>query len=297
MLFLSPSPRRAARARALSLTSLWLRFRFVFLLVLSAALILAGQMRPQLVVPVRVHIVDTLAPVLDSLSRPAAIVSAAQQAWTDWIAQHDEIQQLRSENARLKSWQQTGSALLVENQNLKQLLNFHAEPAASSMTARVIAHTGAPFAANLIITAGSRDGVKRNMAAVTDEGLVGRVIEVGDWSARILLLTDPESRIPVMSADGALQAIIAGDGSPNLQTRYLPADTPVTAGQRLVTSGHGGLLPPNLPVAVSGTVVKGKPVWLPAAEMNRLHYVRLVDYDLAGGEANPYARQLAPAAP
>ncbi|MBP7252536.1 MAG: rod shape-determining protein MreC [Alphaproteobacteria bacterium] len=297
MLFLTPSPRRAARSRALTATSLWLRFRFVFLLILSAALIMAGQLRPQIVTPVRVHIVDTLAPILDSLSRPADIVRATQQVWTDWLAQHDEIQQLRAENARLKGWQQTGSALLVENQNLKLLLNFHDEPVASSMTARVIAHTGAPFAANLIITAGSRDGVKRNMAAVTDEGLVGRVIEVGDWSSRILLLTDPESRVPVMSADGTLQAVIAGDGSPNLQTRYLPADAHLSAGQRFVTSGHGGLLPPNLPVAVSNTESNGKLSWLPAAEMSRLHYVRLVDYDLAGGEANPYARQLTPTTP
>ncbi len=297
MLFLTPSPRRAARSRALTVTGLWLRFRFVFLLILSAALITAGQMRPQIATPVRVHIVDTLAPILDSLSRPADIVRATQQAWTDWLAQHDEIQQLRSENARLKGWQQTGSALLMENQNLKQLLNFHAEPVASSMTARVIAHTGAPFAANLIITAGSHDGVKRNMAAVTDDGLVGRVIEVGDWSSRILLLTDPESRVPVMSADGTLHAIIAGDGSDALQIRYAPADAPLGAGQRLVTSGHGGLLPPHLPVAVSSSESGGKLSWLPTAELRRLHYVRLVDYDLAGGEANPYARQLTPQTP
>lgn len=297
MLFLTPTPRRSARARAMTVTSLWLRFRFVFLLLLSVTLITASQLRPQLVTPVRVHIVDTLAPVLDSLSRPADIVRAAQQLWTDWLAQHDEIQQLRAENARLKSWQQTGSALLVENQNLKQLLNFHAEPVASSMTARVIAHTGAPFAAHLIVTAGSRDGVKRNMAAVTDDGLVGRVIEVGDWSSRILLLTDPESRVPVMSADGALQAVIAGDGSQTLQTRYLPADAPISDGQRFVTSGHGGLLPPSLPVAMSSIGTDGKLRWLPAANISQVHYLRLVDYSLAGGEANPYARQLTPATP
>lgn len=294
MLFLTPTPRRAARARALSATSLWLRFRFGVLLLLSLGLIILSQLRPQLATPVRVHIVDALAPVLDALSQPATLVQTAAQAWTDWLAQHDEIQRLRTENARLKSWQQTGSALFAENQNLKQLLNYHADPVASAMTVRVAARAGAPFGASLIVAAGSQDGVKRNMAAVTDEGLVGRVIEVGATAARILLVIDPESRIPVMAADGGQPAIIAGDGSTRLQTRYLAADTPVLAGQRFVTSGHGGLLPPHLPVAVSTFDDGGKMTWLPAVDLDRLQFVRLVDYKLADGEAAAQAPAASP---
>lgn len=290
MLFLTPTPRRTARARALSATSLWLRFRYGVLLLLSLGLIILSQVRPQLATPVRVHIVDALAPVLDGLSQPATLVQAATQAWTDWLAQHDEIQRLRAENARLKSWQQTGSALFAENQNLKQLLNYHAEPVASSMTVRVAARAGAPFGASLIVTAGRQDGVKRNMAAVTDEGLVGRVIEVGETASRILLVTDPESRIPVMAADGGQPAIIAGDGSARLQTRYLPAETPLLAGQRFVTSGHGGLLPPHLPVAVSALANDGKVTWLPAVDLDRLQFVRLVDYKLTDGDAGAGAQ-------
>jgi rod shape-determining protein MreC len=288
---------RQSRVRALSAHGVWQHFRFVLLLIIAGWLIVLGQFKPQLLTPIRVHVVDSLAPILDSLSRPAELMQTAELAWQEWFALRDEVKRLRIENARLKAWEHTGTSLQAENHELKALLNFRSEPVASNLTARVIAATGAPFAASLIVTAGSRDGVKKNMTAVSDDGLVGRVIEVGEWSARILLLTDPESRIPVSTADQATQAIIAGDGSRNLNLRYLPLDTKITAGTRLLSSGHGGLLPPQLPVAVAEMDATGKLIWQPIADTNRLHYVRLVEYTLAGGEANIFNQQLAPAKP
>lgn len=288
---------RQSRVRALSAHGVWQHFRFVLLLIIAGWLIVLGQFKPQILTPIRVHVVDSLAPILDSLSRPAELMQTAELAWQEWFALRDEVKRLRIENARLKAWEQTGTSLQAENHELKALLNFHNEPVASNLTARVIAATGAPFAASLIVTAGSRDGVKKNMTAVSDDGLVGRVIEVGEWSSRILLLTDPESRIPVSTADHTTQAIIAGDGSHNLSLRYLPLDTKITAGTRLLSSGHGGLLPPQLPVAVAEINAAGKLIWQPIADTSRLHYVRLVEYSLAGGEANIFNQQLAPAKP
>lgn len=294
MLFLSRQPTRSTRVRAQAAAGLWPRFRFIALLLLATACITLSQLRPQLMTPVRVQVVDSLVPVLDALSRPAAAVDAVRANWNAWLDLRDEVQRLRAENARLKAWEQTGTTLLSENQNLKALLNFHNEPAASSLTARVIATTGAPFVSSLIVTAGTRDGIKKNMAAITDEGLVGRVIEVGEWSSRVLLLTDPDSRIPVMTPDNSLQAIVAGDGGNALSLRYLPNDAKLTGGMRLVTSGHGGLLPAQLPVAASVTTADGKLQWQSAVDVSRLHFVRLVDYSLPGGEANPYSQQLTP---
>lgn len=134
---------------------------------------------------------------------------------------------------------------MAENEHLKSLLKFHAELQATSLTARVIATTGAPYAASMIVTAGARDGVRKNMAAVSEDGLVGRVIEVGEWSARILLLHDPESRVPVAVQEDGTRAILAGLGNGDLELRYLPSDAVLRPAMRLLTSGHGGLLLPT----------------------------------------------------
>jgi len=283
---------------ALPMRSAWQRAGFFLLVFLAAWLLILGQLRPQLLTPARVEIVDRVAPLLDAMSSPAESVRSIEAAWQEWFNLRAELQQLRTENARLKGWEQTGTSLLAENQSLKQLLKFHAEPAASSLTARVIATTGAPYAASLIVTAGSRDGVQKNMAAMTEDGLVGRVIEVGEWSARILLLTDPESRIPAMVQDNGAQTILTGTGDAQLQPRFLPTETRLTNGTRLVTSGHGGLLPPNLPVGVVQDDGAGhNSVVYPAVDLSRLHYVRLMDYTLAGGTANSLGRSLAPSNP
>lgn len=277
---------RLTRSFALPLRSGWRWSGFILLAVLSAWLLLLSQFKPQLIVPVRVHVVDQITPVLDALSQPADLVRSAMTTWEEWVDLRATVQQLRAENARLKSWEQAGLALQTENRDLKQLLQFHAEPTATSLTARVIATTGAPFAASMIVTAGSRDGVQKNMAAVTGDGLIGRVIEVGEWSARILLVTDPESRTPVVIADNGTRAILAGNGGHSLEPRFLPADAAMPVGTRFVTSGHGGLLPPHLAVGVVQKDDKGRTEIYPIADPTKVNYVRLIDFNLAGGAAN-----------
>ena len=286
---MSPRRKPLSLSRALSIPGRGLSSRMVLLgLVFTAGWLLAlGYIKPQIFVPVRVKVVDVLLPVLDNLSRPAELLQAAQETWTEWTDLRGEVARLRQENARLKSWEQTGSVLVTENESLKGLLKFHAEPQATSLTARVISTAGAPYGASMIVTAGTKDGVRKNMAAVSADGLVGRVIEVGEWSSRILLLHDPESRVPVAVQEDGTRAILAGLGSDGLELRYLPADTVLRAGMRLQTSGHGGLLPPNLPVASIAATTDGSLRVVPAADSSRLNYVRLLDFDLAGGTANP----------
>jgi rod shape-determining protein MreC len=273
------------------------RHGFIVMVLLAVWLLILGQIKPQLMVPVRIHLVDRIMPVIELLSRPAEIAHAARDAWDEWFDLRATVTQLQSENARLRNWEQVGLTLQVENRDLKQLLNFHPEPTATGLTARVIATTGAPYAASMIVTAGSRDGVQKNMAAMAGDGLIGRVIEVGEWSARILLLTDPDSRIPVMLQESGTRAIIAGDGSARLQPRFLPPDITLTPGLRLVTSGHGGLLPPHIPVGIVADDGAGHPVIYPAADLTRLTYVRLVDFSLAGGAANPMVHEFPVTAP
>lgn len=285
---------------AMPLGQWWSRFSSGLLLVFAFALLGVGQMKPDVTESVRIRIVDFFAPVIDAMARPSTTLNRVTAQARDLFDVHAENERLRAENARLLQWQSAVLATQSENRELRGLLNFKAEPASSSITARVIGDTGQPFVRSLIITAGRRDGVREGMAAMAGEGLVGRVIEVGEWSSRILLITDPSSRIPVMlvvapqgdAETGGDRGILAGEDTARPKLLYLPNDTGVTRGMRVVTSGHGGVFPPQIPVGIVHTAEHGVVTVAPVVDLGRINYVRLIDFSLAGGAANAMTTRL-----
>ncbi|HLI20842.1 MAG TPA: rod shape-determining protein MreC, partial [Stellaceae bacterium] len=126
------------------------------------------------------------------------------------------------------------------------------------------------------------DGVARGQAALTGEGLVGRVAEVGTRTARVLLLTDLNSHIPVELEDTHQHAVLDGDNSEQPRLVYLPQNVEVSVGERVVTIGAGGVFPPGLPVGVVASVANGVIRIEPYAELSRLEVLRIVDFGLSG---------------
>jgi rod shape-determining protein MreC len=230
----------------------------------------------------RAHVTDVVAPILEAVSRPADSIAKAVDQVRELTALHKENVRLRLNEARLLQWQAAARRLEAENKNLKSLLNFVPGPEPGFITARVIADAGGAFVHSLILNAGTRDGVAKGQAAMTGEGLVGRVAGVGSRSARILLITDFNSRIPVLVGPNRTRAILAGNNSDSPKLVHFPSGETVSAGDRIVTSGHGGALPPELPV---GTVASVNDVGigvLPFVQRNRLEYIRLLDFGQAG---------------
>ena len=204
---------------------------------------------------------------------------------------------LKAQNADLLRWQNAALALKGENEELRGLLRYKVEPSVSYISARVIAETGGAFVRSLIVTAGKVDGVREGMAAVTGNGLIGRVVEAGEWTSRLLLLTDSNSRIPVAMVGSGDHAILSGDNTPRPKLLYLPQDADVKPGARVMTSGHGGIFPPHLPVGIVTGVAHGEVQVTPVASLERINQVRLVDFNLAGGAFNPVASTIHPAGP
>ena len=123
----------------------------------------------------------------------------------------------------------------------------------------MVADAGGPFVHTVLINVGAEQGVAKGMAAVNERGLIGRVIEVGRRSARVMLLTDFNSRIPVMVEPSRDQAILAGNNSRQPDLIFLPLNPRLSLGDAVVTSGRGGVLPPGLAVgivrSIDGTAV------------------------------------------
>jgi rod shape-determining protein MreC len=138
-----------------------------------------------------------------------------------------------------------------------------------------------------MIDAGTDQQLARGQAAITGEGLVGRLTEVGSRTARVLLITDLNSRIPVVVDGGHGNALLAGDNSERPRLIYLTPPDAVKIGDRIVTSGEGGVFPPGLPVGIVAAIDANGPRIEPFVELSQLGYLMVVDYGLAEGLPQP----------
>ncbi len=250
-------------------------------------MIIVGKMDQAVFEPLRISLSDVAAPTLDALSRPIAAASNLLNHAYGLINLYQENARLEEENGRLLHWQQAALNLATENAQLRGLLKLVPESAVSYVTARVIANSGGAYVRNLMVNAGSDIGVARGQAAITGAGLVGRIVEVGTRTARILLVTDLNSRVPVIVERSRQRAILSGDNSERPLLQYLDPAGAVKIGDRIITSGEGGVFPPNLPVGVVATIDGEAPGVQLYVELSQVEYLRIVDYGLASGLPKP----------
>jgi rod shape-determining protein MreC len=245
-----------------------------------------------------------LTPVLKAAAEPVEKARNWAGSVQDMLDVYEENKRLRAENAALKSAQDKTRAVEYQLQRYKALLNVRLDPPADFVTARVIGDSGGPFMRSFIVTAGAEQGVTKGQGAVDTQGLIGRVVAVGPQASRILLLSDPTSRVPVLVLPGNYQAIVVGDNSDSPSLKFLGPGVKVKAGDRIITSGDGGYLPPGLPVGcVADLRDEGDIVRVDLdSDFGQLDFVRVLKFSVAAevgaapGEA-PMPVSRAPDAP
>lgn len=256
------------------------RWLLVSLTVLAVALFIASQLNFPLVKRLRVTIADGAGVALEVLSRPVDGIQDLYGSVERLSEMAGENQALRTENERLKQWQEAAMRLEEENRRLAALVNLQDARPKPVATARVIAVTGGPFARTVLINAGSRAGVRRDLAVVDREGVVGRVIEAGFLSSRVLLISDINSRIPVRIAGRDANGILVGDNAEELRLEFVSRGAEPEAGDLLLTSGHGGIFPPDIPVAVV-TEVAPSAIAEPVAGLDALGLLQVIEFATA----------------
>jgi rod shape-determining protein MreC len=195
-----------------------------------------------------------LAPVGDVLAAPGRWTGAGVDTVRDYFDAASENRQLKTELKEMRQWRDVAIALKNENERYRTLLGLKTDPPIPMAAARIVTDSRGPFANTRLANAGSERGVKAGNPVMSENGLVGRVIGVTEGVSRVLLLTDIASRTPVMIDRTNARAILTGDGGPNPRLDYLRGRDPLREGDRVLTSGDGGVLPRGLPV---GTAVKG----------------------------------------
>jgi rod shape-determining protein MreC len=225
---------------------------------------------------------DAVAPILDAVAEPVSTVNDVIQGARGVARLQQTNTNLRAEIERLSHWQQVAREVEAENASLRALLNFTPEPGKRFVAARVIGDQGSAFTRAVLVNAGSADGVAKGQAAVSGDGLVGRVAEVGHRSARILLITDINSRIPVVVGPRRDRAVLAGDNSLEGSLLYLASDTTVRVGDQVTTSGQGGVLPVGLSVGVVSAIDEKGVRVRSMVDWAHLEFLRIVDYEMPG---------------
>lgn len=263
---------------ATPLRALTERFAFVFLIVIAFGLMLLFKAETRFTESVRTGVSDAVTPIMDVMSRPAEAIAEMIEGANRLLALHQENERLRQENRRLMEWQAVARHLAAQNRSFRELLHYVPDAGARYVTARVIADAGGVFAQSKLINAGARDGVNRDSAVTTGSGLAGRIAAVGERSARVLLITDLNSRIPVVIESSRERAILAGDNRSQPKLVFLRPTASIRPGDRVVTSGHGGVFPPGLPVGVIASAEKGSIRVQPFVELEKLEYVRVVQF-------------------
>jgi rod shape-determining protein MreC len=184
---------------------------------------------------------------MDGVAANLTTFSSGIASWSIGFGRNKEdetrIAELEAEVRDLQRWKDLAETMALRMERYEKLLDLIGETQGQSVMARVVAEENGVFAASRIANAGSANGVREGYAAINENGLVGRVIRVGEYTSRILLVTDFNSRIPVMGSQSGDRALLRGDSVTG--ARLIEPETPdkIIEGEMWVTSGDDGQMP------------------------------------------------------
>jgi rod shape-determining protein MreC len=190
----------------------------------------------------RINLLDIFAKPLETLSS----ISSFFESIVPFHSLRQENSTLRDRINILNRKIETYKVIQDENDRLKGLLNFRKTVPYSTVPAQVIGRDPSNWSNSLIIEKGMVDGLSRNRAVISTKGLVGRIVELGKRSAKVLLITDPNSKVGVMIQRNRQGGILVGTPDGKCRMIYIALDSDVAAGDRVLTAGLGSIFPKDV---------------------------------------------------
>lgn len=216
---------------------------------------IVSAVKPRMFDTVRSTATEGFAPILTVAGLPFQSFALFLHDVTGFAQLQADKKRLQEENEKLREWYQMALLLDSENKSLRKLLNMAPMNEYTHVGARVMSDSGSTYAKSLIVGVGADQGAKKGDAVLSGNGLIGRIIDLSSNTSRVLLVTDFNSRVPVVVENTSQHAIMAGDNSVRPRLIHLPQESDISIGARVVTSGYGGIYPHGIPV---GLVQQGK---------------------------------------
>ena len=224
----------------------------------------------------RAIVIDRFVPSMDWAMAPVTGSINLIREFQSYQRVVDQNKELRRELQQMKAWKEAALQLEQENARLLELNNVRLDPQLTFVTGVVLADAGSPFRQSVLLNIGARDGIVDGWAAMDGIGLVGRVSGVGQTTSRVMLLSDSSSRIPATIQPSGESAIVVGDNSVAPVIDFLENPDQVRPGDRVVSSGDGGVFPSGLLIGHVASDPGGRLRVRLSADYERLEFLRVL---------------------
>ena len=224
----------------------------------------------------RAQVTDAVVPNLDWLMAPVTGAVNLVRDFQSYQRMAEQNRELRSELRQMQAWKEAALQLEQENARLLDLNNVRLDSRLTFVTGVVMADSGSPFRQSVLINVGARDGIVDGWAAMDGIGLVGRISGVGQNTSRVILLTDANSRIPASIQPSGQTALVAGDNSAAPLIDFLENADLVRPGDRVISSGDGGVFPAGLLIGQVAADRNGRLRVRLSADYERLEFLRVL---------------------
>jgi rod shape-determining protein MreC len=252
------------------------RIVFSIVALFMVALFILWRIDNPRVEHIRMTLIDKFVPSFDWTITPATSITRMVSDVRTYDELYEQNRELRRELQRMKGWREAALQLEERNARLMALNNVRLSPRQAFVTGEVLADSGSPFRQSALLNIGRIDGVTDGSSAVDGLGLVGRISGVGEQTSRIILLTDINSRVPAIVQPSGQKVLMSGDNSNTPPLEFVEDPEDVRPGDRVVTSGDGGVFPSGILVGQVSVGPDGRLRVRLAADYRRLEFIRVL---------------------
>ena len=255
------------------------KFSLLTLLFLSILVIILSNYNFKVIQLIKIGINEFTYRASFLISTPENKIQKINSQIKGHLKVYDNYKNLELELEKLKQKKLTNNFLKMENEKLRDLINESIN--SNEILARVLIDKESPFLRSIILNKGTKDKLKIGMAVVDEVHLVGKVIEVNFTNSRVLLLSDLNSKIPVVLEPIGMQAVVSGTGATNGKIQYTKEEySDDINNQEIIayTSGLGGLFKPGLPVGKISRINPHEIVFF--SDFKQLEYVKIISLNI-----------------
>ena len=249
------------------------------MIVMLLAIFLFWRIDNPRIEKMRMAVIDVVAPNFAWVAIPVTGTVNLVRSAQSYNSIYRQNQELRREIQQMKAWKEAALSFEQENARLLNLNKVKLDPKFTHITGVVLADSGSPFRQTVLLNVGARDGIIDGWAAMDGIGLVGRISGVGDRTARVIMLSDNSSRIPVTIEPTGQYALMVGDNSSRPPIDFVENLEAVRPGDRVVSSGDGGVFPAGLLIGQVVQSSSGRLRVRLAADIQRLEFLRIIRHE------------------
>ena len=255
------------------------RFSIIVLVLLSILLIFVEKIDTKPLNSFRSIIKDLVYRSSLVVSSPGRGIQMVTNTTKGHFNLYKNYNELKKENSKLKGMISNEEFLVLENTQLRKLIDEQIESENNLISSRVMLDKKSPYNNSFIINSGGNKGIKNGMAVLDGKKFIGRIVDVNFFSSRVLLVSDLNSKIPVIVEPSGNHAILSGRGKKNPTLDYLPKNHEIKDGSKVFTSGKEGIFIPGIPIG-EAKITKDNVQVLLFSDLSQVTFVNISFRDL-----------------